>query len=148
MKVTTKYPARAKPKDNVKDEEGDMERYCFCREPGWMGGDFVDCAKNDCNITWYHLECVDLESSPEEDWICPRCKGENNWCICGKESKYHFCVIFVNIEESISLCPFKNFWHSRLFSSQFLSQTKYIAPRTQFPLVFNIFLQNVKKTPK
>ncbi|XP_066933270.1 uncharacterized protein [Clytia hemisphaerica] len=83
VKLATKYPRGVKPKDNIEEEEGDSERYCFCREPGWLGGNFVPCANEDCKIQWYHLQCVNLKDFPMEDWKCPRCLDEDNWCICG-----------------------------------------------------------------
>mmetsp|Transcript_3840 Transcript_3840/g.5629 ORF Transcript_3840/g.5629 Transcript_3840/m.5629 type:complete len:253 (-) Transcript_3840:92-850(-) len=47
--------------------------YCVCKRPSF--GKMVGCENDDCEIAWYHFECVGLEEQPPEDtkWYCPTC---------------------------------------------------------------------------
>eukprot|EP00750_Incisomonas_marina_P025599 INCI5585.1.p1 GENE.INCI5585.1~~INCI5585.1.p1 ORF type:complete len:263 (-),score=44.41 INCI5585.1:200-988(-) len=47
--------------------------YCTCRRP--YVGQMVACENEDCEISWYHFECVGLTEQPAEDekWYCKTC---------------------------------------------------------------------------
>lgn len=48
-------------------------------------GEMVQCCSNLCKRSWFHLDCVDLEESPEGDWFCSedcRASGAYIYCLC------------------------------------------------------------------
>eukprot|EP01026_Neomeris_dumetosa_P061623 TRINITY_DN5817_c0_g1_i1.p7 TRINITY_DN5817_c0_g1~~TRINITY_DN5817_c0_g1_i1.p7 ORF type:complete len:108 (-),score=10.49 TRINITY_DN5817_c0_g1_i1:997-1320(-) len=54
----------------------DEPRYCTCNRVSF--GDMIMCDNEQCEIQWFHFECVGLspESVPPEDlqWFCPQCR--------------------------------------------------------------------------
>ncbi|WVQ80285.1 hypothetical protein IAT38_002390 [Cryptococcus sp. DSM 104549] len=52
-------------------EEVDSKVYCTCRQVSY--GEMIGCDDDDCEIEWYHLACLNLDKTPEGNWICPRC---------------------------------------------------------------------------
>ncbi|WWC85940.1 uncharacterized protein L201_000810 [Kwoniella dendrophila CBS 6074] len=52
-------------------EEVDSKVYCFCGQVSY--GEMIGCDDDDCEIEWYHLACLNLDKTPEGNWICPRC---------------------------------------------------------------------------
>ena len=87
IEVVDEVPADIEPQDNVDDPgESDEERFCFCRDPGWLGGHFISCTEPTCKIIWYHMACVKIDNRhvPLGDWLCPRCQKLDHWCICGR----------------------------------------------------------------
>lgn len=46
--------------------------YCFCRRVYF--GDMIGCDNDDCEIEWFHFECVGLTAQPAGKWYCPECK--------------------------------------------------------------------------
>ena len=88
VKLETSYPEDVVPQDNVDEStESDGERYCFCREPGWLGGKFIECSNKVCKTEWFHLECVQLKKAPSKDCLCSICRKLDHWCICGRKGK-------------------------------------------------------------
>ncbi|WWC58261.1 uncharacterized protein I303_100799 [Kwoniella dejecticola CBS 10117] len=57
--------------DAAFSEEVDSKVYCTCRQVGY--GEMIGCDDDDCEIEWYHLACLNLDKTPEGNWICPRC---------------------------------------------------------------------------
>lgn len=49
-------------------------RYCYCDGPS--AGTMIGCDGRDCEREWFHLECTNLESLPEEEeeWFCRNCE--------------------------------------------------------------------------
>ncbi|WVR03501.1 hypothetical protein IAU60_000492 [Kwoniella sp. DSM 27419] len=52
-------------------EELDSKTYCTCGQVSY--GEMIGCDDDNCEIEWYHLACLDLDKTPEGNWICPRC---------------------------------------------------------------------------
>jgi len=40
-------------------------------------GEMVACDNADCNIEWFHYECVGLKRQPKGRWFCPECVEKN-----------------------------------------------------------------------
>ena len=53
-------------------DAGSDEVWCLCREPSY--GDMVRCDNKECDIGWFHLDCVGLERAPTGEWLCPNCR--------------------------------------------------------------------------
>lgn len=34
----------------------------------------VGCDNDDCDIEWFHYECVGLQGAPKGKWYCPTCR--------------------------------------------------------------------------
>jgi hypothetical protein len=47
--------------------------YCFCNRVSF--GEMVGCDNEDCEIEWFHYDCVGLTEKPPEgtQWFCPQC---------------------------------------------------------------------------
>ncbi|KAI8072499.1 hypothetical protein BC940DRAFT_292725 [Gongronella butleri] len=45
--------------------------YCYCRQVSF--GDMIACDNEDCEIEWFHNECVGLTSPPKGKWYCKNC---------------------------------------------------------------------------
>ncbi|OCF36164.1 hypothetical protein I316_02036 [Kwoniella heveanensis BCC8398] len=52
-------------------DEADSKTYCTCGQVSY--GEMIGCDDDDCDIEWYHLGCLNLDKTPEGNWICPRC---------------------------------------------------------------------------
>ena len=48
------------------------ETYCICGKPS--EGDMICCDDPECEIQWYHFECVGIKEPPKGIWICDKCK--------------------------------------------------------------------------
>ncbi|KAI8869778.1 hypothetical protein GQ42DRAFT_146705 [Ramicandelaber brevisporus] len=46
--------------------------YCHCKRPQF--GQMIACDSDDCEIEWFHYECVGLTDSPEGSWYCQACR--------------------------------------------------------------------------
>ncbi|OCF73459.1 hypothetical protein I204_05300 [Kwoniella mangroviensis CBS 8886] len=55
----------------VVNDEVDSRTYCTCGQVSY--GEMIGCDDDDCEIEWYHLACLNLDKTPEGNWICPRC---------------------------------------------------------------------------
>uniref|UniRef100_A0A1X7UQB3 PHD-type domain-containing protein n=2 Tax=Amphimedon queenslandica TaxID=400682 RepID=A0A1X7UQB3_AMPQE len=53
--------------ETITDED---KIYCFCKQekPGRM----VACDNEDCDIEWFHYECVSIKRKPKGEWFCPQ----------------------------------------------------------------------------
>jgi monoamine oxidase len=49
-------------------------RFCICNAPD-DGREYVQCAV--C-LNWYHLECMELDDAPIDDFSCPKCSFNKN----------------------------------------------------------------------
>ncbi|KAL7315812.1 hypothetical protein PS15m_004983 [Mucor circinelloides] len=45
--------------------------YCYCSQVSF--GEMVACDSGDCEIEWFHLECVGLKTPPKGKWYCKNC---------------------------------------------------------------------------
>ncbi|KAI0983369.1 hypothetical protein GJ496_000235 [Pomphorhynchus laevis] len=57
---------------NRRDTEEDKP-YCYCKEPSY--GSMVACDNPNCEIIWFHYDCVGIEKAPEGKWFCDDCKN-------------------------------------------------------------------------
>ncbi|PWZ00202.1 hypothetical protein BCV70DRAFT_153376, partial [Testicularia cyperi] len=46
-------------------------RYCYCDQVSF--GNMVACDNDDCELEWFHYQCVGLESQPRGKWYCRFC---------------------------------------------------------------------------
>lgn len=49
--------------------------YCLCQRISF--GDMICCDNSDCQIEWFHFDCVKLSHKPKGRWYCPLCKKRN-----------------------------------------------------------------------
>ncbi|KAI9226690.1 MAG: plan Homeodomain finger of tumor Supressor Ing4 [Piptocephalis tieghemiana] len=54
----------------------DEPRYCICHQVSY--GEMVGCDGEDCEIEWFHYECVGLTTKPKGDWYCPDCSKKRS----------------------------------------------------------------------
>lgn len=47
--------------------------YCICQRVSF--GEMVGCDNDDCEIEWFHFECVGLSEQPKGKWYCPPCNA-------------------------------------------------------------------------
>ncbi|PSS30909.1 hypothetical protein PHLCEN_2v2534 [Hermanssonia centrifuga] len=47
------------------------ERYCYCGMVSF--GTMVACDRKGCEIEWFHVPCVGLETAPKGRWYCKEC---------------------------------------------------------------------------
>jgi len=52
----------------------DEPTYCLCEQVSY--GEMIGCDNNDCDIEWFHFNCVGLTSKPKGKWYCPNCRGD------------------------------------------------------------------------
>ncbi|ORX54620.1 hypothetical protein DM01DRAFT_1322020 [Hesseltinella vesiculosa] len=45
--------------------------YCYCRQVSY--GDMIACDNEECEIEWFHNECVGLTDPPKGKWYCRDC---------------------------------------------------------------------------
>ncbi|KAG2217848.1 hypothetical protein INT45_008145 [Circinella minor] len=45
--------------------------YCYCQQVSF--GEMVACDNDECEIEWFHLECVGLRTPPKGKWYCKNC---------------------------------------------------------------------------
>lgn len=46
--------------------------YCYCKGP--EEGEMIACDNTDCQIEWFHLDCLKIHSVPKGKWYCPDCR--------------------------------------------------------------------------
>lgn len=56
------------------DDESDDTKYCFCQRVSF--GDMVACDNDNCQLQWFHWECVGIKEEPVGDWLCPDCRKQ------------------------------------------------------------------------
>ncbi len=65
------------PRDDIDDDEtqaepnSDDEPDCVCGSKDLR--DWIACDNADCEVVWYHMNCMGLESVPAGQWLCPKC---------------------------------------------------------------------------
>lgn len=57
------------PGDSVDPNE---PTYCICNQVSF--GAMIACDNEDCDIEWFHYECVGLDSPPKGKWYCADCR--------------------------------------------------------------------------
>lgn len=48
--------------------------YCYCRCPYDEVSEMIGCDAADCEIEWFHFECVGIMVPPKGQWFCPDCR--------------------------------------------------------------------------
>ncbi|KAI8075609.1 hypothetical protein BDF21DRAFT_69125 [Thamnidium elegans] len=48
--------------------------YCYCQQVSF--GEMLACDNDQCEIEWFHLECVGLKTPPKGTWYCKNCTTE------------------------------------------------------------------------
>lgn len=46
-------------------------RYCICDRVSF--GEMIACENKECEIEWFHMECLGFKSAPRGDWYCGNC---------------------------------------------------------------------------
>ena len=49
----------------------DDTKYCICRQISY--GEMVACDNEECEIEWFHYNCVGVTQPPKGKWFCPDC---------------------------------------------------------------------------
>lgn len=63
----TEHAHAARPKTN---EYGEA-LYCYCNQVAY--GEMVGCDGQNCQLEWFHLPCIGLETLPRGKWYCDDC---------------------------------------------------------------------------
>lgn len=64
----------AMPPPPIVPEPGSVPLYCYCRCPYDEVSEMIACDGDDCEIEWYHFECVNILVPPKGKWYCPQCR--------------------------------------------------------------------------
>ena len=51
--------------------------YCHCQCPYDEVSEMIACDSKDCEIEWFHFECVGIMVPPKGHWFCPDCRKRN-----------------------------------------------------------------------
>jgi hypothetical protein len=62
------------PKMTVKNNLN-MQQYCYCN--GSVTSQMFACSKQDCELKYFHLECLNLKHVLKKSWVCPDCRNTN-----------------------------------------------------------------------
>ena len=63
----------------VKDSNWNPEReseFCSCGKN--VDAPMIGCDGPNCELQWYHFDCVGITSAPDGDWFCPTCDSLHN----------------------------------------------------------------------
>ncbi|CCC71154.1 hypothetical protein NCAS_0G02670 [Naumovozyma castellii] len=60
------------PNNGLKTNEYGEPLYCYCNQVAY--GEMVGCDGADCELEWFHLQCIGLETIPKGKWYCDDCK--------------------------------------------------------------------------
>lgn len=58
--------------------DGDGREYCYCRRPYDDLQGMIGCDGSNCQIEWFHFECVGILVPPKGNWYCPECQKEQS----------------------------------------------------------------------
>lgn len=64
------------PQDS--NAEGDGRVYCYCRRAYDEQQGMIGCDGANCQIEWFHFECVGILVPPRGSWYCPECQKEQH----------------------------------------------------------------------
>lgn len=53
----------------------DVDAFCYCKKPSV--GTMIACDSDNCEIEWFHWECVGLTADPVGAWFCPQCREKD-----------------------------------------------------------------------
>ncbi|KAG8533942.1 uncharacterized protein KY384_001683 [Bacidia gigantensis] len=73
----------------VSQEAADDEISCIC--DGEVFDDMICCDQKGCDTQWYHYSCVDIETAPIGEWICPPCHRKwRNWQYQNESERHQY----------------------------------------------------------
>lgn len=74
QRIGSPVPSHGPSMPLVSPREGtsDENVYCFCRQGS--RGNMIACDGSDCDIEWFHLDCVGLSAPPSGTWYCESCR--------------------------------------------------------------------------
>lgn len=49
-------------------------KFCLCRQVAY--DDMVACDNSQCEIEWFHFQCIGLTKAPQISWYCPACENK------------------------------------------------------------------------
>ncbi len=52
-------------------EQLNEPKYCYCNQVSF--GEMIACDNEDCEVEWFHYECVGLVQPPKGQWYCNEC---------------------------------------------------------------------------
>ena len=66
-------PSSASNEDRTCTSGSAEEHWCYCDQVEF--GEMVCCDNENCDIKWFHFECLNLKSKPKSKcWYCPDCR--------------------------------------------------------------------------
>ncbi|KAI3656096.1 hypothetical protein MP638_000632 [Amoeboaphelidium occidentale] len=71
--AVTKPTASSKP-EAANENDPNEPTYCICNQVSY--GAMVGCDNPECDIEWFHYECVGLDAPPKGKWYCSDCKDK------------------------------------------------------------------------
>lgn len=79
--VQAEAPVTNEPDTKSADELQDTassssseEKWCYCKSEA--SGTMIGCENDDCEIKWFHVECLRLSRVPKGKWYCHECKDK------------------------------------------------------------------------
>ncbi|XP_023931123.1 inhibitor of growth protein 1-like isoform X1 [Lingula anatina] len=85
-KKEEKEKVKKKKKRKVKKEKEDQRienpidpeepTFCLCDQISY--GEMIACDNEQCEIEWFHFNCVQLSTKPKGKWFCPNCRGDKS----------------------------------------------------------------------
>lgn len=57
--------------DTDEQSEDYTKTWCYCSQPSY--GTMIQCDNSECNICWFHCDCLRIRSPPKGQWYCPAC---------------------------------------------------------------------------
>ncbi|XP_073982140.1 misexpression suppressor of ras 4 [Rhodnius prolixus] len=55
-------------------QKNEKDVYCYCRCPYDEVSEMIACDDENCEIEWFHFECVGILVPPRGQWFCPGCR--------------------------------------------------------------------------
>ncbi|EDO43857.1 predicted protein [Nematostella vectensis] len=72
-KTSRKKKTQDSPTHNIPIDPNEPT-YCLCNQVSF--GEMIGCDNEECQIEWFHFQCVGLSHKPKGKWYCPRCMQE------------------------------------------------------------------------
>ncbi|KGG52070.1 hypothetical protein DI09_215p20, partial [Mitosporidium daphniae] len=72
----TIHPSNGKMSANEFPIDPNEPTYCFCKQVAF--GEMIACDNDDCDIKWFHFECVNMKTLPKGVWYCFECESLEN----------------------------------------------------------------------
>ncbi len=72
--ITTQDYDEPQPADESEtDHSGQI--WCYCKQGEY--GEMIMCESGECEIEWFHTDCLRITTIPKDKWRCPDCKKKN-----------------------------------------------------------------------